>query len=82
MQTAGGQNDKNTGKLDSGLTCFALLARFQGKAVEPEQVRRELGLSSAARIEDILLAAKRIELRAKSGNLELQRAAAGKKPCG
>ena len=63
---------------DSGLTCFALLARFHGKAVDPDQVRHELGLSAPARIEDILLAAKRITLRAKTGAIDLQRAAAGK----
>ena len=43
-------------------------------------MRHELGLSGTARVEDILLAAKRIGLRAKTGGIDLQRAAAGKAP--
>ena len=69
---------------DSGLVCLALLARYHSVAAEPAQMRHELGLSGAATCEDLLLAAKRAplgqQLRARSGPVDLARAAQGKLP--
>lgn len=69
---------------DSGLLCLALLARYHSVAAEPAQMRHELGLSGAATCEDLLLAAKGAplgqQLRARSGPLDLERAAQGKLP--
>jgi len=47
--------------LDSGLASLALIARFHGKAAEPEQLAHELGLSASAGAEELLLAAKRLD---------------------
>lgn len=63
---------------DSGLTSLALLARYHGQAAEPAQMRHDLGLSIAATCEDPLLAAKRQQLRARSGPVDLKRAVDGK----
>ena len=67
-------------KPDSGLVSLALVARFHGKAAEADQLRHELGLTGAARAEDLLLAAKRLELKAKLGPIDLDRAVLGKSP--
>lgn len=58
---------------DSGLACLALVARFHGKAAQPPQLAHELGLSGRARAEDILRAARRLELKARLGPIDLQR---------
>ena len=65
---------------DTGLASLALVARFHGKAAEPDQLAHELGLSVPARAEDLLLAANRLSLKAKIALLDLDRAAAGKVP--
>jgi len=69
--------------VDSGLVSLALVARFHGKAAEPGQLAHDLGLAGAARAEDLLLAAKRLALKAKLGPLDIERAAQGKAalPC-
>jgi subfamily B ATP-binding cassette protein HlyB/CyaB len=66
--------------LDTGLASLAIAARFCGKAAEPAQLAHELGLSGPARAEDLLLAAKRLQLKAKLGPLDLERAAQGRAP--
>ena len=66
--------------MDSGLASLAVSARFHGKAAEPQQLAHELGLSGPARAEDLLLAAKRLELKAKLGPLDLERATKGSVP--
>jgi subfamily B ATP-binding cassette protein HlyB/CyaB len=66
--------------LDAGLTCLALVARFHGKAVDPAQLAHDLGLSGAASLEELLLAAKRLSLRASIDVLDVARAASGKTP--
>jgi len=60
--------------------CLALVARFHGKAAEADQLKHELGLSAAACAEELLLAAKRLGLKARLGPLDLARAAAGNLP--
>jgi subfamily B ATP-binding cassette protein HlyB/CyaB len=66
--------------LDSGLACLVVSARFHGKAAEPQQLAHELGLTGPARAEELLLAAKRLDLKAKLGPLDLGRAAQGTVP--
>jgi len=66
--------------LDTGLASLAIAARFHAKAAEPAQLAHELGLSGPARAEDLLLAARRLQLKAKLGPLDLERAAQGKLP--
>jgi ATP-binding cassette, subfamily B, bacterial HlyB/CyaB len=66
------------GDVDTGLTCLALVARFHGKAAEPGQLAHALGLTGAAGADDLLRAASRLELKAKLGPLDLERAARGK----
>ena len=65
---------------DPALVCLALVARFHGVAAEPAQLRHTLGLSAPAGAAEVLLAAKRLGLKAKSGRFDLQRAASGRLP--
>jgi subfamily B ATP-binding cassette protein HlyB/CyaB len=57
-------------RYDAGLVSLCVAARFHGKAAEPEQLRHELGLTKPALLEDLLLAAKRLQLKAKIGRLD------------
>jgi ATP-binding cassette, subfamily B, bacterial HlyB/CyaB len=66
--------------VDTGLVSLALTARFHGKAANPDQLSHELGLIKPAEADDLLRAAKRLDLRAKLGPLDLERAAQGKLP--
>ena len=65
---------------DTGLASLSLVARFHGKAADPEQLRHELGLSGAAGAQDLLLAAKRLQLKAKVGRLDRKRLERGSVP--
>ena len=67
-------------RLDTGLASLAVIARFHGKAANPEQIAHQLGLIEPARAGDLLLAARQLELKAKLGRLEPGRIAAGKIP--
>jgi len=58
---------------DAGLASLAVVARFHGKAADPEQLRHELGLSAPSRAEELLLAAKRLQLKARVGKLDRDR---------
>lgn len=58
---------------DTGLACLAIVARFHGKAAQPAQLAYELGISGPARAEDLLLAARRLELKARLGRIDLTR---------
>ena len=66
--------------MDSGLVSLAICARFYGKPAEPAQLAHELGLTSGARAEDLLLAARRLDLKAKLGPIDLDRAVEGRLP--
>ena len=66
--------------MDTGLASLAIAARFHGRAAEPQQLAHELGLTGPAGAEDLLRAARRLELKAKLGPLDLERAALGKLP--
>ncbi len=65
---------------DAALACLALVARFHGVAAEPAQLRHTLGLTADAGAADVLLAAKRLGLKAKAGRLDLGRAVNGLLP--
>src|ERR1051325_9072530 len=66
--------------VDSGLSSLAVLARLQGKPAQPEQLQHELGLTGAASADDLLRAAKRLDLKAKKGSLDVKRLDAGTAP--
>ena len=66
--------------MDSGLSSLAVIARFHGKSAEPQQLAHDLGLNSAASAGDLVRAARRLELQAKIGSLEVDRAARGTVP--
>jgi subfamily B ATP-binding cassette protein HlyB/CyaB len=53
-------------KIDNGLECFASLMSFFGRAVDADQLRHDLGIGSRQiQPEDILRAAKALEVRAR-----------------
>jgi subfamily B ATP-binding cassette protein HlyB/CyaB len=61
-------------RVDTGLAGLVLIARYHGKSVEPAQLRHEQGRPGAAfGLEEILLAAKRIGLRARSVSVAPER---------
>lgn len=61
-------------QIDTGLACLIMMARFHHMAVEPEQVIHEAGLDSAQfNTHELLLAAKRLNLKAKSVATILER---------
>ncbi len=57
---------------DSGMYAFVSLARFHGLAIEPEQVAHILALEKNMTVEDILIIAKKAELKARTACLELK----------
>ena len=63
-------------RLDSGLQSFAALLSFLGKPVDPEHLRHEMGLGEgAATTVDLLRAAKRLSVRARSVRVATDRLA-------
>jgi subfamily B ATP-binding cassette protein HlyB/CyaB len=66
--------------VDPGLLCLALIARFHGIAAEPSQIAHQLALTGPAGLDDLLLAARRLGLRAKTATIDLARAADGRQP--
>ena len=63
-------------RLDSGLQSFAALLSFLGKPVDPEHLRHEMGLGEgAATTVDLLRAAKRLNVRARSVRVATDRLA-------
>ncbi|MBK9327635.1 MAG: type I secretion system permease/ATPase [Hydrogenophilales bacterium] len=52
--------------LDPGLTCLIMLARFHGVAAEPAQLAHEFGEGGPFGITQILLAARKLGLKAKA----------------
>src|SRR3954467_7518048 len=65
---------------DAGLASLAVVARLHGKALDPEQLRHELGLSAPATAEELLRAARRAELKARLGALDAADLARGRVP--
>lgn len=65
---------------DAGLASLSVVARFHGKAADPEQLRHELGLTAAAGCADLLRAAKRLELKARIAQLDRNRLERGGVP--
>lgn len=61
-------------RIDTGLACLIMMARFHHMAVEPEQVIHEAGLDNAQfNSTELLLAAKRLNLKAKAVSTTLER---------
>jgi ATP-binding cassette, subfamily B, bacterial HlyB/CyaB len=65
---------------DTGLLCLAMLAQLHGVAADPAQLAHDLGLGGPASDGDILQAARRLNLKAKTGRLDFERAADGRTP--
>ena len=66
--------------MDTGLVCLAIVARFHGRAANPDQLRHELALSAPADADSLTKAARLLDLKAKVGPVNLARAAEGKAP--
>lgn len=66
--------------MDTGLASLAIVARLHGKAAAPEQLAHELALQGPARGEDLLLAARRIGLKAQLTKIKLDALALGRAP--
>ena len=79
-EEAGAAQSSSTRTVDTGLLSLAVLARLQGKPAQPEQLRRELGLTGPASADDLLRAARRLDLKAKKGALDVRRLEAGTAP--
>jgi ATP-binding cassette, subfamily B, bacterial HlyB/CyaB len=56
-----------------GLACLAMLARFHGVAVEPAQLMHEFGNAGQFGVTEILLAAKKLGLKARQVKTSLDR---------
>lgn len=69
MGGAGGHAERSdsgaSAAKDNGLYCLALLARFHDKAAEPAQLAHALGLNQQADPDDLIRAAKLIDLKAR-----------------
>ncbi len=59
--------------IDSGLACLAMLARFHGVAAEPAQLAHEFGDGGPFGLTQILLAAKKLGLKAKPVKTHVER---------
>src|SRR3954447_9907568 len=79
-EEAGAGQSSSTRAVDTGLLSLAVLARLQGKPAQPEQLRHELGLTGPASADDLLRAAKRLDLKAKKAALDVRRLEAGTAP--
>jgi subfamily B ATP-binding cassette protein HlyB/CyaB len=82
QQEDGRADDETVGRqtfaeapLDTGLACLAMLARFHGVTVEPAQLLHEFGAGSPFGRHEILLAAKKLDLKAKQVRVESSRLA-------
>lgn len=61
-------------KIDTGLACLVMMARLHGVAVDPDQLAHDFALGGQPfGSVEILLAAKRLELKAKSVKVNLSR---------
>jgi subfamily B ATP-binding cassette protein HlyB/CyaB len=65
---------------DAGLASLAVVARLHGRAADSEQLRHELGLSAPARAEELVLAARRLGLKARIGRVDRTQLEAGGLP--
>lgn len=59
--------------LDTGLACLVMMARLHGVAADPDQLAHEFAAGGAFGVNDILLAARRLELRAKAVKIGIAR---------
>ena len=62
--------------LDTGLACLVMMARFHGIAADADQLAHEFSpMGKPMGTTDILLAARRLELKAKAVNVQAARLA-------
>jgi subfamily B ATP-binding cassette protein HlyB/CyaB len=61
--------------LDSGLACLVIMARFHGLPVDPDQLRHEFGDGGLFGVANILLASKKLGVRAKAVSVSMSRLA-------
>ncbi len=54
------------GSMDTGLACLVILAKYLGKAINPQDVKHQLGQGENLTTQDILIAAKSLDLKARS----------------
>jgi subfamily B ATP-binding cassette protein HlyB/CyaB len=66
--------------MDRGLFCVALCARFHGKAADAAQLAHHLALNAPSKLEDLVRACRRLELKARVATSDLDRAARGALP--
>lgn len=72
----GGASSQPSARIDSGLACLVMLARYHAIAVEPAQLQHEFGSDGAAfGNTEILLAAKKLELKARLVRTQIDRLA-------
>jgi subfamily B ATP-binding cassette protein HlyB/CyaB len=65
---------------ESGLACLAVLAKYHGFVARPSQLRHDLALNGPLQVPDILRAARKLQLSAKAGPIDLDRVAALQTP--
>jgi subfamily B ATP-binding cassette protein HlyB/CyaB len=60
-------------KVDTGLACLVMMARLHGVAADPAQLKHEFSTGEPLSATDILLAAKRLSLQAKTVKTDISR---------
>ncbi|GAA4351458.1 type I secretion system permease/ATPase [Variovorax defluvii] len=60
-------------KFDTGLACLVMMARLHGVAADPGQLAHEFASGTEFGVTDILLAARRLELKAKAVRIDIAR---------
>lgn len=70
------KNNDSAPKIDSGLACLVMMSRLHGIAVDADQLAHEFAISGRVfGSSEILLAAKRLEMQAKSVTIDATRLA-------
>lgn len=66
--------DSNKPKIDTGLNCLVMIAKFHGVAAEAEQIRHVFAIGAdGMNTTDILRAAKELGFKAKEAGVEYER---------
>ena len=66
--------NNNQPKLDTGLACLVMIAKFHGVASDPEQIKHAFAIGNDGMNEtDILRAAKELGFKAKAVDVEFER---------
>lgn len=68
------ETSDNQQKVDTGLSCLVMIAKFHGVAAEPEQIRHVFAIGAdGMNTTDILRAAKELGFKAKEASVEYER---------